>query len=493
MPTRPPPSANRNNLKQTPIPVVSRTMPIVNADGTVTRSGQLLLEQLQASTTIEGTHANRPDPSTVPDGSLYVEFDRGVLYYNENGTWQYIAGTMYALLNPDQRPTDLGPNDAGFEFRSIDTDPNYAPRQFLWSQSEWVETTMVLYGTHALRPPANEQTPPRTIYVESDRGAIYQHQASVWQYLAGTMWGTMIPDTRPTDLGTHDAGFDFRSTDAPPREFIWSQTAWVETTSISGAVNLTHPNVVTKVGSAGQIVEGGITDQSAGNSGHVNIAPSGNVGFGTGTAVPSAPVTAWGSFNTPSLTHLSPNNLAVGGIGTQELAVFIVNGAPFPVCLQTRHTISDGFSYPICLNPLGGNVGIALTNPSFLFQLGTDSAGKPSTSTWSVVSDLRLKQNIKPVKDDSLAIIGKLDWIRYEYNGMANMPRGEKAIGLVAQELQTQLPEAVRSTKTKLSEADAAETDVLAIDYHHVIVHSARAIQQLSAEVQALKALIGKP
>ena len=231
MPSRAPaPSTNRNNVKQTPIPVVSRTMPIVNADGTVTRSGQLLLEQLQASTTIEGTHANRPDPSTVPDGSIYVEFDRGALYCNENGTWQYIAGTMYALLNPDQRPTDLGANDAGFEFRSIDTDPDYAPRQFLWSQSEWVETTMVLYGTHAARPPADEKTPPRTLYVESDRGAIYQHQASVWQYLAGTMWGTMVPDQRPTDLGTHDAGFDFRTTDAPPREFIWNQTAWVETT-----------------------------------------------------------------------------------------------------------------------------------------------------------------------------------------------------------------------------------------------------------------------
>lgn len=256
MPSRAPaPSASRNNLKQTPIPVVSRTMPIVNADGTVTRSGQLLLEQLQASTTIEGTHANRPDPSTVPDGSIYVEFDRGVLYVNENGTWQYIAGTMYALLNPDQRPADLGANDAGFEFRSIDTDPNYAPRQFLWSQTEWIETTMVLYGTHVARPPANEKTPPRTLYVESDRGAIYQHQAGFWQYLAGTMWGTMVPDQRPTDLGTHDAGFDFRTTDAPPREFIWSQTAWIETTPplagdaqfAQATANLTLTNTVNDI------------------------------------------------------------------------------------------------------------------------------------------------------------------------------------------------------------------------------------------------------
>ena len=49
------------------------------------------------------------------------------------------------------------------------------------------------------------------------------------------MWGTLSPDQRPTDLGTHDAGFDFRTTDAPPREFIWSQTAWVETTQDNDA------------------------------------------------------------------------------------------------------------------------------------------------------------------------------------------------------------------------------------------------------------------
>ena len=507
MPTRAPaPSANRNNLKQTPIPVVSRTMPIVNADGTVTRSGQLLLEQLQASTTIEGTHANRPDPSTVPDGSIYVEFDRGVLYVNENGTWQYIAGTMYALLNPDQRPADLGANDAGFEFRSIDTDPNYAPRQFLWSQTEWVETTMVLYGTHAARPAANEKTPPRTIYVESDRGAIYQHQAAVWQYLAGTMWGTMVPDQRPTDLGTHDAGFDFRSTDAPPREFIWSQTAWVETTSISGAVNLTHPNVVTKVGTAGQIVEGGITDLSAANSANVYITAPGAVGFGTTT--PGYPVTMRHSGpGTQTVMAVENATNGVNGAGIALRATDSVSGTilsagrvygvfdtnAYSAGRVTIQSVTGNDVFQDVLTVKNGAVGILLNTPTFALHLAADSAGKPSTSTWSVVSDLRLKQNIKPVKDDSLAILDRLDWIRFEYNGLANMPRGEKAIGLVAQELLLQLPEAVSSTKTKLKETDTEETEVMAIDYHYIIVHSARAIQQLSAEVQALKALIVKP
>ena len=279
MPSRAPaPNTNANNLKQSPIPVVSRTMPIVNADGTVTRSGQLLLEQLQPPTTIYGPHSSRPDPSNTANGAVYIETDRGSIYQNWNGVWQFITGTMWATLNPDQRPTDLGINDGGFDFRTTD-DP---AREFIWSQTEWIEATPVRYGTHAARLAVVVATViDQLLWVETDRGAIYQLQnATTWQYLAGTMWGTMVPDQRPTDLGTHDAGFDFRSTDLPAREFIWSQTAWAEVTSISGGANLTHPNVVTKVGTTGQIVEGGITDQSAANSGSVQISASGRVGIG---------------------------------------------------------------------------------------------------------------------------------------------------------------------------------------------------------------------
>ena len=229
----------------------------------------------------QGTHADRPIASDMPDGAVYIESDRGAIYQNQNGVWQYIAGTMWGTLSPDQRPTDLGVNDAGFEFRSVDPNPLLTAREFLWSQSEWIEITPVLYGTHAQRPPG-VSAPARCLYVETDRGnVIYQNQNGTWHYLAGTMFGTLVPDQRPTDLGVNDVGFDFRTSVPPPRQFIWSQTAWVETTPVTGAVNLTHPNVVTKVGStAGQIVEGGITDLSAANSDRIHITAGGAVGIG---------------------------------------------------------------------------------------------------------------------------------------------------------------------------------------------------------------------
>ena len=194
----------------------------------------------------EGTSANRPNAGDMPDGAIYVDSDQSVIYVNEGGAWHYLAGTMWGPLSPDQRPTDLGANDAGFEYRSIDSSDTYAPRTFVWSGSVWVETTLVLYGTHANRPPADALTPPRTLYVETDRTeVIYQQQANAWHFLAGSMWGTLTPDQRPTDLGANDAGFEYRSTDASdtyaPRTFIWSGTVWIETTLVEYGLHANRP------------------------------------------------------------------------------------------------------------------------------------------------------------------------------------------------------------------------------------------------------------
>lgn len=238
---------NRTNLKQTPIPVVPRTMQIVNSDGTVTRSGQLLLQQLQASDALQGTHDGRPSPGDAPDGALYVESDRLVLYSNINGAWHYVAGTMWGTINPDQRPTDLGVNDAGFDFRTVD-DP---AREFIWSQAYWVEVTPVRYGTHAQRlAVVLSGIIDQMLWVETDRGDVtYQNQSHAWHYIAGTLYGTISPDQRPTDLGANDIHFPYRATDTG-QTFYWSGSAWVETTAQSNSAQIAYaPASVTLTGS----------------------------------------------------------------------------------------------------------------------------------------------------------------------------------------------------------------------------------------------------
>lgn len=186
-----------------------------------------------------GNHDQRLDPSLAPDGALYVESDRGDVLYEKhqdaqgNAWWQYVAGTMWGTLSPDQRPADLGVHDAGFDYRTTDTDPRYGGREFIWSGTAWVEVTPNRYGTHADRlalTPANLWQ--GMIYVETDRsGVIYQIQNDVWHYLAGIMYGLL--STAPNDLGANDAGFQFRATDTGAnsgRILVWSGSIWVETT-----------------------------------------------------------------------------------------------------------------------------------------------------------------------------------------------------------------------------------------------------------------------
>jgi len=229
---------NRNNLKQSPIPAVSSRMKITNPDGTPTRGGQLLLEQLQNVPSVTGYGVAGGAPTDMPDGSFYVVESGGaeVLYQLQNGEWHYVAGTMWGTLSPDQRPVGLGANDAGFTFRTIDADPAYAPRTFVWSGSTWVETTQVTYGTHASRPAPGDDAPARTLYIETDRGnVIYENQAGAWHYSAGVM--TDVLANRPSDLGANDVGFIFTDTNFEGIQYRWTGSAWLapDHVTISGS------------------------------------------------------------------------------------------------------------------------------------------------------------------------------------------------------------------------------------------------------------------
>ena len=54
----------------------------------------------------------------------------------------------------------------------------------------------------------------------------------------------------------------------------------------------------------------------------------------------------------------------------------------------------DGYNDWVTVKGTSGNVGIGTTAPSYQLQLSRDSAAKPSTNTWTVTSDERLKKDI---------------------------------------------------------------------------------------------------
>ena len=705
----------------------------------------------QAQMITYGTHANRPDPSLMPDGALYVETDRGgVIYEKIKGAWHYLAGTMWGFLSPDQRPTDLAADDSdlGFVFASADSAADYAGRVFLWNRTAWREYTRVRYGTHAGRLATTPNSLVNgALWLESDRSyVIYENAYGNWWYVAGTMWGTLSPDQRPTDLGAKDAGFHYRGTDQP-REFIWSGSAWIETTAtnasywvnsalvatqpalnliagsnvtLAGANNtganrvdvtitstatsggggavtsvftrtgavvaqagdysayqvtnavdqtssytnpawilslawskitgtpaflvsplttkgdihtysttdarlpvgannqvltadstqatgvkwaaatvtgvvsdggLTHANVVTKVGSAGQIVEGGITDQSAGNSNSVVISSTGLVAVGTTSPLYKLDVRTPGL--TKSQVHIASTDTDAGGyIGsTADSRMHLATGAAVSASVWTAKSttasiidqalgtvaiysdsgLTSGSTYTptarMTITPAGlvgigtaspavplqvsydptstltagielvnsvtghelvdfrrssptntdagrilifnagsivtqisggpsdvsyfnngGNVGIGVTNPTHQLELSTDSAAKPTTNTWTIFSDIRLKENVRQF-EGGVEIIRKLQPIVSEYNGKAGTPRGERVVSLDPVKLREVVPHAVSSVRGRLEE-DGEETDILGVNTHEVIYHMLLAIKQIDLAIAQLAARI---
>ena len=113
---------------------------------------------------------------------------------------------------------------------------------------------------------------------------------------------------------------------------------------------------------------------SIGSTTYNTSAPSngllveGNVGIGT--TLVGNPLEVYGTSMDPSLTPSAASIFNVNSLGV-ELAVGRMVTSPFSLWLQGKHaTVGGSLTYPIVLNPLGGNVGIGLTNPSTKLEVG---------------------------------------------------------------------------------------------------------------------------
>lgn len=125
-----------------------------------------------------------------------------------------------------------------------------------------------------------------------------------------------------------------------------------------------------------------------------------------------------------------------------------------------------------------GNVGIGLSAPTAQLQLSTNSASKPTSSSWTISSDARLK-TVDGVYTKGLSEILKLNTVAYHYKkgNARNLPTEEQGIGFVAQELQQVFPEAVKQ------DSDG----YLSVDIHPVLISYINAIKELNENNEQLK------
>lgn len=86
----------------------------------------------------------------------------------------------------------------------------------------------------------------------------------------------------------------------------------------------------------------------------------GNVGIGTTSPVSKLHV--YGTGAAPSLSSTA-EIMDIHASPSQALAIGGDSGGQYSMWLQTKRTTNDGSSWPLALNPVGGNVGIGTTDP----------------------------------------------------------------------------------------------------------------------------------
>jgi hypothetical protein len=126
--------------------------------------------------------------------------------------------------------------------------------------------------------------------------------------------------------------------------------------------------------------------------------------------------------------------------------------------------------------------------PSYQIHLGGDSAAKPTSSTWQVVSDARSKdqRSIRTFRD-GLAVVQRLRPIRYRYNGNFITPKGEEGIGFVAEDLVEIVPEMVQRAPVKRRPEDDEAVEMLTVNFHPLFLLLVNAVQELASRVEQLE------
>ena len=208
---------------------------------------------------------------------------------------------------------------------------------------------------------------------------------------------------------------------------------------------------------------------------------AGNVGIGSSSIAVSR-LEVSGPSTPASITAFNQIfTVTAGASGNgQQLQIGAANASPWYTWIQGSYNTNAGFASTIVIQPLGGPLGIGTLSPSHALELGSDSAAKPATSTWTISSDGRLKRNVRPL-EGGLPVITALRAIEAEYNGLGGTKEGQRVVGFLAEEIRKILPHTVGTYRGKLREDDAEETELSDFNLHEVLLHLVVAVQQLAA------------
>lgn len=169
---------------------------------------------------------------------------------------------------------------------------------------------------------------------------------------------------------------------------------------------------------------------------------------------------------------------------------------------------SMSYAERFIVNLQNGRVGVGVT-PSYHFQVGTDSAAKPSTSTWTVSSDERLKENIVLADlDRCYEIVKTVPLKRYTWKDSVYTVedvQDRSKLGWIANDVQQVFPKAVNThdqilTSTHIEKDENGNdievkdilTDCLDLNADQIYAAMYGTIQKLQQKVEELEARLAQ-
>ena len=300
----------------------------------------------------------------------------------------------------------------------------------------------------------------------------------------GLPLATGVSGTLPVANG----GTNLSSTPANGQILIGNGTGYtLNTLSGAGTVAITNTS-------------GGITITGSGGAGTVtSVGGTGSVNGITlsGTVTSAGSLTLGGTLSNVSLSSQVINVLPIGNGGTGSATQNFVD-------LTTTQTVAGAktFSDPALFNdtyavriPATKNLVFGATSnwnigwdgsTNLLYNFGgslqtyftTSGAAYNTTGTWGTVSDQRIKQNITPAPS-YLNSLCQLNVVNYNL-----VDNDKKMLGFVAQQVETVMPGLVETGNN----AQYNITDFKSIKTSVMIPMLVQAIQELKAEIDALKA-----
>ncbi len=192
--------------------------------------------------------------------------------------------------------------------------------------------------------------------------------------------------------------------------------------------------------------------------------------IGTGSYANGRGATTIGWYNVAN----GANSTVIGILNDSIVAPQIIANSTTPLFIIGNGTGPANRSNAMVVRN-NGRVGLGNNANTYQLELSTNSAAKPSSSTWTISSDARLK-NIDGNYTKGLSDIIKLNTILYHYKkeNELKLPSDQQSYGFIAQEVQKIFPECVNQN----------EDGFLSLDLHPLFVSYVNAFKELNEKVE---------